>query len=104
MTFCFGAIKMNEEVNLALPKSSPYQCDLDFVLIEDSDRFRWEGTGDREGDHCGSENNRRIEDAAADAVFRLSIVDGEDVATAVITVYAVGLPTGLLGLEYIDHP
>lgn len=39
MTFCFGAIKMNEEVNLVLPKSSPYQCDLDFVLIEDSDRF-----------------------------------------------------------------
>jgi len=95
---------MTEQVNLALPESSPYQCDLDFLLIEDGGRFSWEGAGDYEGDLCGFESSRRIEDAAADAIFRLSIADGEDVATAVMTVYAVGLPTDLLDLEYIDHP
>ena len=30
---------MSERVNLALPKSSPYQCDRDFLLIEDGGRF-----------------------------------------------------------------
>ena len=95
---------MSERVNLALPKSSPYQCDRDFLLIEDGGRFTWEGAGDYAGDHCGFENNRSIEDAAADAIFRLSIADGEDAATAVITVYGAGLPIELLDLEYIDYP
>ena len=95
---------MTERVNLALPESSPYQCDRDFLLIENGGRFSWEGAGDYEGDYCGFESSRRIEDAAADAIFRLSIADGEDVATAVMTVYAAGLPIELLDLEYIDPP
>ena len=44
---------MTSELKLALPESSPYQCDRDFILIEDGGRFCWEGTGDYEGDHCG---------------------------------------------------
>ena len=93
----------SEQVKLALPESSPYQCDRDFILTEDGGRFCWEGTGDYEGDHCGFESHRRIEDAAADAIFRLSIADGEDVATAILAVYAVGLPIDHLDLEYIDY-
>lgn len=94
---------MNDAVDFSLPESSPYQCDLDFILIEDGGRFCWEGAGDYEGDHCGFESYRRIEDAAADAIFRLSIADGEDIATAILAVHAVGLPTAHLDLEYIDY-
>ena len=93
----------HEHLKLALPESSPYQCDPDFILIEDGGRFCWEGAGDYEGDHCGFESYRRIENAAADAIFRLSIADGEDVATAILAVYEVDLPTAYLDLEYIDY-
>ena len=95
---------MAEQVNFALLESSPYQCDLDFVLIEDGGRFSWEGTGDYEGDHCAFDSYRMVEQAVADAIFRLSIADGEDVATAIMAVYGIGLPIDHLDLENIDYP
>ena len=94
---------MSDAVDLKLPESSPYQCERDFLLIEDGGRFSWEGAGDYEGDWCAFESYRTVEQAAADAIFRLSIADGEDVAAAVLAVYTVGLPTEHLDLEYIDH-
>lgn len=95
---------ISEAVNYKLPESSPYQPDRDFVLVQDGGRFSWDGAGDFEGDFCAFESYRTVEQAAADAIFRLSIADGEDCATAVIAVYLAGLPTDHLDLDNIDHP
>ena len=94
----------SEPVNYKLPESSPYQCDRDFVLIQDGGRFSWEGAGDYEGDCCAFESYRTVEQAAADAVFQLFIADGEDWSSAVVTVYSVGLPIDHLDLDNINHP
>ena len=94
---------MPETVDFRLSKSSPYQCDRDFVLMQDGGRFSWEGAGDFECDFCSFESFRTVEQAAADAVFRLSIADGEDCATAVIAVFSAGLPTDHLDLDNIDY-
>ena len=95
---------MSDAVDFKLPESSPYQCDRDFVLIADGGRFSWEGAGDYEGDQCAFESYRTAEQAAADAIFQLSIADGEDVATAVLAVCSVGLPIDHLDRENIDYP
>ena len=95
----------NKANDFEMPQSLPYQCDRDFVLVaEDGGRFSWNGAGDYEGDYCAFESYRTIEQAAADAVFRLSIANGEDCATAVMAVFLAKLPTECLDLDNIDYP
>ena len=86
---------MDNQLHINLPESSPYQCDRDFTLEQDEQWFIWEGAGRFEGDYCAFEGYRTVEQAAADAVFRLAIADGQDWAEALMTVIAARLP--------IDH-
>lgn len=95
---------MNGAIDFKISESSPYQCDRDFVLIQDGGRFSWNVAGDFEGDFCAFESFRTVERAAADAVFRLSIADGEDCTTAMMAVYSAGLPVDYLDLDNIDYP
>lgn len=91
------------DLHIDLPESSPYQCGNDFSLEQEENGWiSWSGAGRFEGDHCGFEAYRTIEQAAADAVFRLAIADGWDRSEAVMAVYMAKLPTDYLNLEYLD--
>jgi hypothetical protein len=96
--------QMNNEICIDLSES-PYQCGADFTLEQD-DRgwFTWTGTGRFDGDHCAFESFQTIDQAAADALFRLAIADGQDSSEALLTVFSAGLPTDHLDLDDIDYP
>ncbi|NJM99925.1 MAG: hypothetical protein HC800_24795 [Phormidesmis sp. RL_2_1] len=84
---------------------SPYQQGDDFTLEPlNNGWYSWTGAGCFEGDHCAFESFRTVEQATADALFRLAIADGQDTAKAVLIVFSAGLPTGYLDLENIDYP
>lgn len=89
-------------LNIELPKASAYQCSRDFTLEQDGQWIIWEGAGRFEGDHCGFEAYCTAEQAAADALFRLAIADGQDWVEALLAVAAARLPTDHLGLEYLE--
>lgn len=91
------------KLHIDLPQS-PYKCGEDFILEQDEQgQISWVGAGRFEGDHCGFRSDRKLEATVADAVFRLAMVDGQDVAGAVLTVFSAGLPTDGLDLEHIDY-
>jgi hypothetical protein len=100
----FGENRMNNEIRIDLPES-PYQCRADFTLKQDNRGwFSWIGAGRFEDDHCAFESFRTIDQAAADALFRLAIADGQDSSEALLTVFSAGLPTDHLDLDDIDYP
>ena len=83
---------------------SPHLYGEDFILEQDERGWiSWVGAGRFEGDRCGFESDRKLDAIAADAVFRLAMADGQDVAEAVLTVFGAGLPTDGLNLEYLDY-
>lgn len=93
---------MDNQFHTNLPESSPYRYGEDFTLEQDELWFSWEGAGRFEGDYCAFEGYRTVEQAAADAVFRLAIADGQDWAEALSTVAAAHLPTDHLDLECLE--
>jgi hypothetical protein len=95
--------QMNDERCINLPES-PYQCGIDFIIEDERGRFSWTGAGRFEDDYCAFESFRTIDQAAADALFRLAIADGQDSAEALLTVFSAGLPTDHLDLDNIDYP
>ena len=94
---------MDRKLHIDLSQS-PYKCGEDFTLEQDEHgQISWVGAGRFESDLCGFKSDRNLEVTVADAVFRLAMADGQDVAEAVLTVFSAGLPTDGLDLEYIDY-
>jgi hypothetical protein len=97
-------IQMNNQLHIHLPES-PYQCGVDFTLEQAQvGRFTWTGAGRFEGDHCAFESFRTTDQAAADALFRLAITDGQDSSEPLLIVFSADLPTDHLDLDDIDYP
>ena len=91
------------QLQIQLPNDTPYTCGRDFLIEEENGWFSWTGAGQFKDDYCSFEGYRSIEQAAADALFRLAITDGKDLAEAVMVVYAANLPTDHLDTENIDY-
>lgn len=91
------------QLQIQLPNETPYTCGRDFLIEEENGWFSWIGAGQFEDDYCAFEGYRTIEEAAADALFKLAIADGKDSAEAVMVVYLAKLPTDHLDTENIDY-
>ena len=89
---------MADRLHIELPKRYVYR--RDFTLERDEQGWiSWNGAGRFEGDYCGFTAYRKAKQAAADAVFRLAIADGQDWAEALMSVVAARLPIDHLDLE-----
>jgi hypothetical protein len=93
---------MNDELCINLPES-PYQCGIDFIIEDERGRFIWTGAGRFEGDHCAFESFRTINQAAADALFRLAIADGNDSAEALLRGCLRSISLGKPPHHHSDH-